>query len=338
MSCQAIRGGAKGSPPRLEGSPIASEGSSAGTEVREIWRRAANLLEQREQELSDRVSDRCYSELASYKPETMPREESRGTVFRLLAFLVKHLRATAQGAASAEAQALHAELVQLEEGIAARRVRVAIDFEDLFRGIRFTRQELWTILARELPPASATDLFELEGRINDVFDEFFIGLAGSYLKKQTELIAEHETALAKWEEVVKSASQIRLKIPCSEEFAAIVRLQAEAIARRVWFGEEEIYDIITAVGEVCDNAIEHGTSEMGIDVQYLMTMDEFRVEVQDYGAGFDPAGMGLEPPDLFSERGRGIFLMKNLMDRVEIDSQEGRGTRIIMAKARRFRD
>ena len=65
---------------------------------------------------------------------------------------------------------------------------------------------------------------------------------------------------------------------------------------------------------------------------------EFKVEVQDYGSGFDPTGRGDEPPDLFSERGRGIFLMKHLMDRLEIDSQSGRGTRIIIAKKRKFQD
>jgi len=148
------------------------------------------------------------------------------------------------------------------------------------------------------------------------------------------MLHEQQKALDKWEEVVKSASEIRLKIPCSTEFAAIVRVQAEAIARRVEFSEEEVYDIVTAVGEVCDNSIEHGVSDQGMDVEYTMTENEFRVEVRDYGPGFDPAGKGELPPDMFSEDGRGIFLMRNLMDKVEIESQIGRGTKIVMTKAR----
>lgn len=311
----------------------------AHAEISEAWKAAADALADNRQELASRVSNLCYSELESYKSEQMPREESVGTVLRLADFLTKNLTALSQGDASRAAQSLHDEMVQFEEGIAARRVRVAIEFEDLLRGLQFMRKEVWAILERELHSRlGADEVFELQRRINDVFDEFFIGIAGSYLKSQKDLIATHESALKKWEEVVKSASQIRLKIPCREEFAQVVRLQAEAIARRVVFTEDEIYDIITAVGEVCDNSIEHGKSEMGIDVQYLMTRSEFKVEVQDYGAGFDPAGRGLEPPDVFSERGRGIFLMKHLMDRVEIDSMEGRGTRVTMAKARRFKD
>ncbi|MCA9797057.1 MAG: ATP-binding protein, partial [Candidatus Eremiobacteraeota bacterium] len=298
------------------------------------WGRAASVLKENEDVLSQRVSDRCFAELDSYRNQHMPREESFGTVKRLLEHIVRKLHAIEEGDVSADAQALHDELVHLEEGIAARRVRMAIEFEDLIKGLHIMRQEVWNGLARVFDDATAGQIFGLERRINDVFDEFFIGLASSYLKTQKELVRRHESSLAKWEEVVKSASQIRLKIPCREEFAATVRLQAEAIARRVWFTEEEIYDIITAVGEVCDNAIEHGTSEMGIDVQYFMTPTEFRVEVQDYGSGFDPSGRGEEPPDLFSERGRGIFLMKHLMDRLEIDSESGQGTRVIIAKSR----
>jgi serine/threonine-protein kinase RsbW len=303
----------------------------------QLWLNAAELLQGRETALAERVSYRCFTELASYQREQMPREESRGTVGRLLDHIVARLKESAASEPNVgrTAQEMHDELVRLEQGIAARRVQMAIDFEDLLRGMHIMRQELWVILRSELPEQTAgAQLWELERVINDVFDQFFIGLASAYLRSQREQIAHHESSLAKWEEVVKSASHIRLKIPCREEYAATVRLQAEAIARRVQFSEEEIYDIITAVGEVCDNAIEHGRSELGIDVEYAMTPGEFRVQVQDYGSGFDPSGRGETPPDVFAESGRGIFLMKHLMDGLEIESSPGRGTRIVMTKAR----
>lgn len=304
-----------------------------------LWEAAADLLRDREAVLSERVSNRCFAELPSYQRQHMPREESRGTVGRLLDHIVACLRRNASElSVGRTAKEMHDGLVRLEQGIAARRVQMAIEFEDLLKGMQFMRQELWAILRAELPDDYRDGVWELERTINDVFDEFFIGLAGSYLQSQREQIAHHESSLAKWEEVVRSASHIRLKIPCREEYAATVRLQAEAIARRVMFSEEEIYDIITAVGEVCDNAIEHGRSELGIDVEYVMTPTEFRVEVQDYGCGFDPVGRGEEVPDLFAESGRGIFLMKNLMDTLYIDSRPDYGTRIVMGKSRQTGD
>lgn len=306
-------------------------------ERQELWLRVASVLREDEGLLSARVSERCFRELASYRSRSMPQEESRGTVGRLMDHIILCLErsATPAEALDEEARQLHDALVVLEQGIAARRVRMAIDFEDLLKGLWITRQEMWSLLQSKLVTEGGSQpWWELERLINDVFDEFQIGLSSSYLRTQSEQIAAHESSLAKWEEVVRSASQIRLKIPCREEFAATVRLQAEAIARRVQFDEEAVYDIIMAVGEVCDNAIEHGRSEMGVDVEYVMTDSEFRVEIRDYGPGFDPSGRGEEQPDLFAESGRGIFLMKNLMDRVEIDSKVGSGTRIVMSKSR----
>ncbi len=295
----------------------------------------AQLLRREEAALSGRVSDRCFAELESYQRHQIDPEESRGTVGRLLDHMVGRLEKglVPELSVGQVAQQMHDELVHLEQGIAARRVQMAIDFEDLLQGISFMRQEVWALLRTELAEVSQ-GLWDLEALINDIFDQFFIGLSGSYLASAREQIAHHESSLAKWEEVVRSASQIRLKIPCREEYASTVRLQAEAIARRVQFSDEEIYDIITAVGELCDNAIEHGRSERGVEVEYSMTATEFRVEVTDFGPGFDPRGRGDEPPDVFAESGRGIFLMKSLMDTLQIDSAPGRGTRIVMGKAR----
>jgi serine/threonine-protein kinase RsbW len=320
-------------------------GSIIGTESKaESQRIAAEALIRHQDELCQRVSDRCFAELDSYKFGTMPREESRATVNRLLAYIVKAL-ITDTGcseeseSASHEGESVHEDIVSVEEGIAARRVKMAIQFEDLIRGIQFMRREIWTTLQESNLGVPADSIFVIERKINDIFDAFFLGLSTSYRQSQTEAMREQEEALEQWEEVVKSASEIRLKIPCREEFAKIVRLQAEAIARRVYFTEDEIYDIITAVGEVCDNAIEHGVSEQGIDVQYFLSPSELKVEVQDYGPGFDAEKQGFEPPDLFAEDGRGLFLMKSLMDLVEIDSgpshgQSTRGTRVRIAKFR----
>lgn len=285
--------------------------------------------------LSRRVSDRCFAELESYKSGSVPKEESVGTVRRLTLFLIRALESGQAEHASEQGSTLHDEIVTFDEGIAARRVKMAIQFEDLIKGLQFMRVEVWNVLSEAAAQLDASGVFLLERRINEIFDAYFLGLSSSYRTSQSAMLQEQQKALDKWEEVVKSASEIRLKIPCLNEFAAIVRLQAEAIARRVNFSEEEVYDIITAVGEVCDNSIEHSHSEKGIDVEYSMNEDEFRVEVRDYGTGFDPTGKGDLPPDMFSEDGRGIFLMRNLMDKVEIDSQIGRGTRIVMRKARR---
>jgi anti-sigma regulatory factor (Ser/Thr protein kinase) len=328
-----------------------------------ISRGAAEILESHREAIANRVSARCFSELESYKSGEMQRDESVQTVTRLLNFLIDALSSAHDdsGEASSQGSSIHDDIVVFEQGIAARRVKMSIQFEDLIRGLQIMRIEVWNALAQGVaspdfqmqldeledrhikhnngpdthPSLKSQAVFMMEKRVNAIFDAFFLGLSSSYRQNQSSLMKEQENALEKWEEVVKSASHIHLKIPCSEEFIKIVRLQAEAIARRVEFSEDAIFDIITAVGEACDNCIEHGVSDQGIDVQYNLTPTEFRVEVQDYGPGFDPDGMGEVPPDLLDEDGRGLFLMKQLMDFVSIESKVGVGTKIVVAKSRK---
>lgn len=297
---------------------------------------AADLLKEQRLALSKRASERCFTELESYRRGEMPREESLQAVLRVADLLIESLASSEDDSreASMEGSNLHDTTVKFDEGIAARRVKMSIEFEDLIRGLQIMRQEVWAVLGQLGSRVDGAAVFAIQRRVNAVFDAYSLGLSSSYRKSQSEMMREQEKALEKWEEVVKSASAIHLKIPCSGEFIKIVRLQAEAIARRVDFSEEEVYDIITSVGEVCDNCIEHGVSEKGIDVQYSMSPSEFKVEIQDYGPGFEPAGMGEEPPDLMLEDGRGLFLMKQLMDTVIIDSKPGHGTRTVLTKLR----
>jgi serine/threonine-protein kinase RsbW len=297
---------------------------------------AADWLENNKNDIAEKVNARIYDTVGSYRKGHLPREESLKTMVTTLGYIIDFLR-DKQVAVEPETSSFVSDLIKFEDGIASRRAIYEIELEDLMHGIRIFREEVWSLLASKMGnrSISAEEFIQLEKRINLFINYMTTRIASSYNKTMAEIIGSQESALKKWEEVIKSASSIELKIPCQGEFAAIVRLQAEAIARRLDYPEEEIQDIKVAVGEACDNAIEHGVSPKGIDVHYHLSPEEMQVEIIDYGPGFDPAGKGEEPPDLFSERGRGIFLIKSLMDRTEIYSKPGEGTMIILAKKRK---
>jgi len=298
---------------------------------------AADWLEENREHLVKEVSHKINHIIKSYRSGRMPLNESIKTMDTTLGYIISFLRDKAISP-NLENELKKAELIKFEEGIASRRVVYEIRLSELLRAIKIFRDEIWSLFARKLKDRHipSAEFLKLEKRVNSFINYMMIRLSDAYISNLGEVIESQEVALARWEEVVKSASSIELKIPCRNEFAAIVRMQAEAIARRVHYEEEEVQDIKTAVGEACDNAIEHGRSERGIDIHYHVTGDELIIEVIDYGRGFDPIGKGEEPPDLFSERGRGIFLMKALMERVEIYSKPGEGTLTIIAKKRIF--
>jgi anti-sigma regulatory factor (Ser/Thr protein kinase) len=99
------------------------------------------------------------------------------------------------------------------------------------------------------------------------------------------------------------------------------------------------YQIITSINEAVLNAASfaYGKDARGeVLLKFLKLGDEIIIEVCDRGCGFDienyrdPDVMLYK--DLTKKNGRGIFLMRNLMDRVMIQSSRESGTAVHMAK------
>ena len=117
----------------------------------------------------------------------------------------------------------------------------------------------------------------------------------------------------------------------------IIRINTEAIARKMGFDEEQIFDISLAVEEAYANAIEHSQVaivELELEIQYRLFDDRLEVSVQDSGCGFDRDQVDRRPsPEASMEdRGRGLGLIRSLSDEAEILSAPGAGTLIRIVK------
>jgi PAS domain S-box-containing protein len=91
-------------------------------------------------------------------------------------------------------------------------------------------------------------------------------------------------------------------------------------------------EIELAVGEAAANAYRHGKRSGRSEMRIYCSLEgpSVAISVADDGGGFDPREVAeREPPDRFASGGRGLFLMKELMDEVEIDSSD-QGTTITM--------
>ena len=78
---------------------------------------------------------------------------------------------------------------------------------------------------------------------------------------------------------------------------------------------DDIVDVVLAVSEACNNAIEHAYGENGegpINVSIGRDAETLRVVVEDHGMWRDPT-----PND---ERGRGLMLIRNLMHSTDVDT------------------
>ncbi len=125
-----------------------------------------------------------------------------------------------------------------------------------------------------------------------------------------------------------------------ENLAKISNFIVQA-ARQAGLDEQGIYAIQLAVDEACTNIIEHGygTEHQGdIHLHYQLKPDGLQITIHDNAPPFDPAQV--PEPDInvpLSERpvrGMGLFLIRRLVDRLEITSTPGQGNQTILFKQR----
>ena len=104
---------------------------------------------------------------------------------------------------------------------------------------------------------------------------------------------------------------------------------------------EEVADVKTAVSEAVTNSIIHGyegrtsgksTGWCGIEKDKKPIL----VTVKDHGIGIENVEQAMEPlyttrPDM-DRSGMGFAFMEAFMDRIEVRSKKGEGTRVVMWK------
>lgn len=102
---------------------------------------------------------------------------------------------------------------------------------------------------------------------------------------------------------------------------------------------EEVSDIKTAVSEAVTNAILHGYNQ---DAEGMVHMRcerkerEFTFIISDEGIGIENVEQAMEPlytskPEL-ERSGMGFSFMEAFMDTLSVESEPGKGTRVIMTK------
>ncbi len=101
---------------------------------------------------------------------------------------------------------------------------------------------------------------------------------------------------------------------------------------------DEIADIKTAVSEAVTNAIIHGYERPDQKVELCCRIqgDMVEIEVIDEGVGIADVKKAMEPfyttkPEL-ERSGMGFAFMEAFMDKLEVTSVLGQGTRIVMYK------
>ena len=131
--------------------------------------------------------------------------------------------------------------------------------------------------------------------------------------------------------------EIVLSIPSQDKYIYLLDLVVSYASKEMDFDEETAEQVNLAIIEAGTNAIRHGNKndpDKTAQFRFQIAKDKLTVFVKDCGPGFDPEDVGdpLSPENFMKPSGRGIFLMKALMDEVEYRIDEGSGTEVRLVK------
>jgi serine/threonine-protein kinase RsbW len=125
--------------------------------------------------------------------------------------------------------------------------------------------------------------------------------------------------------------RMELTLPRDARYVAMMRNVAVCVLQDLDVPQEAIGDVQVAVTEACANAVRHAVGSAEYTVGLAVAADGCEIEIIDVGPGFDPLGAELDEFDPDAEDGRGLYLMRALVDDLAYDRVDNR-TRVTLTK------
>jgi serine/threonine-protein kinase RsbW len=133
---------------------------------------------------------------------------------------------------------------------------------------------------------------------------------------------------------------VRLEFTSAFEMLDFVQVVSDHICHDVGMDEDASHWISVAIRESVINAIKHGNrndASKRVFVEFetaARDVPELSIRVRDQGEGFEPEEVAdpLAPENLLKSSGRGIFLIRNFMDDVQLQRAPEGGMEIRMVK------
>lgn len=127
--------------------------------------------------------------------------------------------------------------------------------------------------------------------------------------------------------------EVALCLPRDATTVALTRRVIVAALGELGITRPCVDAIRLALSEACTNVIEHSSIDDEYEVRLVVDDDRCEITVIDTGKGFDPgrADGGFPAPD--SPGGRGLAIMRAVMDTTSFESEPERGTLVHLTKA-----
>ncbi|HJR46364.1 MAG TPA: ATP-binding protein [Actinomycetota bacterium] len=124
-----------------------------------------------------------------------------------------------------------------------------------------------------------------------------------------------------------------LNLPKDEASVPVVRRISREALLGLGVRDDCVADIEVALSEACTNVLKHvaGTDE-AYEVKVEVNESLCEIRVIDTGTGFDHDSAGRAHAEHTAEGGRGVFLMRAMVDNIEFTSAPESGTMVHLTK------
>jgi serine/threonine-protein kinase RsbW len=126
-----------------------------------------------------------------------------------------------------------------------------------------------------------------------------------------------------------------LTIPSDLRLLALARAFVEAVCQVAGLDDQGTHMVVLATDEATNNVMRHAHQDNPhalIQIQCFIRSDGLEIRLHDEGPPFDLAAVpNLNPAEL-RVGGRGVFLMRRLMDELSCESRGERGNTLRMVK------
>jgi anti-sigma regulatory factor (Ser/Thr protein kinase) len=116
-----------------------------------------------------------------------------------------------------------------------------------------------------------------------------------------------------------------VRLPVDAQSVPLVRGLLRQALEHLGVVADRIDDILLALTEACANVVQHAGDHEEYEVDVEIDDRVCRISVIDDGKGFDPEAVASQAPSSPMENGRGLVLMRALVDRLAFrETEDGR--------------
>ncbi|KXG43347.1 anti-sigma F factor [Tepidibacillus infernus] len=132
---------------------------------------------------------------------------------------------------------------------------------------------------------------------------------------------------------------MRLQFASKSENESFARVAVAAFISQIDPTLDDLNDIKTVVSEAVTNAIIHGYDQEPngmVEITVLLKDSIVEITIEDQGKGIEDVQEAIQPlfttkPEL-ERSGMGFTIMENFMDEMKVQSEVGKGTKVILRK------